>query len=272
MSTPAFFAVDGSNYTSLALARSYWSPSVIGGPATCAALARQLEQDLKEPAFKPSRFAVDLFKPTPAGQPLNVDTRLIRRGRRIIIASASLSVRGETTAQARCTFLREGPDTAATIWTRDRTPPVPSDAAVESIAKRGVPLFGSDGHPQGWSMNLAEHQGSTRKRMWSKTISAVEGEEPSPFVVAAIVSEATSLVTNWGDTGLEFINADISLSLARTPATTEMGVEADCHISDAGVAAGSAILYDRDGPLGISSTVALVNSADRIDLSRTHAH
>lgn len=59
--------------------------------------------------------------------------------------------------------------------------------------------------------------------------------------------------------------------MARTPATTEMGIEADCHISDTGVAAGSAALYDRDGPLGISSIVALVNSANRIDLSDARA-
>lgn len=272
MSKPAFFNLDAGIYLPLPLARSYWSPSVIGGPATCAALARQLERDFAEPGYKPSRFAVDLFRPTPADQPLTVHTQLVRRGKRIILADATLTAAGEATAQARFTLLREGPDAATTVWTRDQTPPVPSVADAESVINHGVPLFGSDGHPQGWSMNLADHQGSTRKRMWSKTISAVEGESPSPFVVAAIVSEATSLVTNWGDTGLEFINADISLCLARTPATTEMGIEADCHISDTGVAAGSAVLYDRDGPLGISSIVALINADSRIDLSGTRAH
>lgn len=265
---PAFFQHIDNAYVPLDLARSYWSPAVIGGPATCAALARELETSFSEKGFRPARFAVDLFKPTPADQPLVVKTRPIRSGNRIIVADAALCAGDMVTAQARCTFLRETTAPESTVWTRADTPPVPSTEQAAVLERFGVPLFGSDGHPDGWSMNLAEHQGSTRKRMWSKTIAAVQGEMPSPFVVAAIVSEAASLVTNWGSSGLESINADISLTLARTPATTEMGIEADCHITDAGITAASAVLYDRDGPLGISTVAALGNSANRIDLAQ----
>ena len=54
--------------------------------------------------------------------------------------------------------------------------------------------------------------------------SVVPEEVPSGFVVAASIADATSMVTNWGSNGVEYINTDISLTLARLPVGREIGL------------------------------------------------
>ncbi len=121
------------------------------------------------------------------------------------------------------------------------------------------------------SLSISGHLQRQRqqKRMWFKNITFIEGEEPSPFVVAVIVGEATSLVTNWGTEGIHFINADVTITLGRLPTSREIGIEADNHISSNGVAACSGTLYDRDGMLGTSVAVALANSRRRIQVDES---
>lgn len=87
-------------------------------------------------------------------------------------------------------------------------------------------------------------------------------------VHAAIVGEAASLVTNWGSAGVGFINADLTLTLARMPVGTDLGIETDNHLSAEGVATGSAVLYDREGPVGMCVVTAVSNAARQIDLAQ----
>ncbi len=108
--------------------------------------------------------------------------------------------------------------------------------------------------------------------MWSRGISAVAGEDATPFVAAAIIGESTSLVTNWSSAGVAFINTDLTLTLARMPQTNEMGVEADNHVSANGIAACSAVLYDRDGMLGTCVVSALSNPTRELDIAQLAEH
>ncbi|MGG7104796.1 hypothetical protein V2B23_28565 [Rhodococcus sp. 24CO] len=45
--------------------------------------------------------------------------------------------------------------------------------------------------------------------------------------------------------------------LARLPVGREMGVEADNHVSASGTAVGSAVSFDREGPIGEQRTINL---------------
>ncbi|MGG7104795.1 acyl-CoA thioesterase domain-containing protein [Rhodococcus sp. 24CO] len=129
-------------------------------------------------------------------EPLTIETTRIRDGNRIRVADASALHDGMVIARATAVFLRPSAQPAGQLWGRSAIPqPPPADLpALEQAIT--VPLFGSDDRPDGWSVAIHEHQGSNRKRMWSQRIAAVRGETPSPFVAAAIVGEATNLVTN----------------------------------------------------------------------------
>ncbi|KAF0847127.1 hypothetical protein FNL39_10324 [Nocardia caishijiensis] len=49
----------------------------------------------------------------------------------------------------------------------------------------------------------------------------------------------------------------MSITFSRMPIGVEMGIEAEGHLSDDGIAAGAAVLYDADGAFGMcTSTLA----------------
>ena len=77
-------------------------------------------------------------------------------------------------------------------------------------------LIGSD--DAGWSQAGTEHQNTSRKRVYHRTIDVVEGEQASPFVRTVVAAEATSLVTNLGTRGIGYINGDLTVGLSRLPA------------------------------------------------------
>ena len=73
------------------------------------------------------------------------------------------------------------------------------------------------------------------------------------------------MVTNWGSHGVEHINADITLTLARLPVSREVGLAAVDRISAEGIAIGTATVFDRQGRLGTATVSALANTKRSID-------
>ena len=262
---PAFFTLSGDRYVPRDLARGFWSRETISGPPACGIVARELENAYlaSEPEFFPARLTVDLSRPVPA-EPLLVRTRLSRDGRRIRVADAEVFGTDDENAVARATavFLRRSAQPPGAVWRPRSARPVPGD---DDPPPEVTPVYGSD---IGWSGDISAHRDSSRKRLWVRRIAAVHGELPSPFIKAAIVGEQASFVTNWGSMGVEFINVDATLNLARLPVGTGLGVEAEAHLSDDGIAACAATLFDTEGPVGICTVTALAAVDRRLDLSR----
>jgi hypothetical protein len=81
-----------------------------------------------------------------------------------------------------------------------------------------------------------------------------------------MVADAANLVTNWGDSGLEFINADITLAMARLPCEEQqIGLAAEQRFSDDGVMVGIATVLDRHGTLGTATVTALLQGSSTVD-------
>ncbi len=62
---------------------------------------------------------------------------------------------------------------------------------------------------------------------------------------------------------MNFINADYTLTLSRLPDGEYIGLAALTHYSHAGVATGTAALFDRIGPIGTATATGLVNPGFR---------
>jgi acyl-Coa thioesterase superfamily protein/acyl-CoA thioesterase superfamily protein len=261
----AFFHVSEYGFEPLPLASSTWSSRNMNGPAVCAILARALENDYGIERFVPSRFTVDLFSPA-RFETLTVATSEVRAGNRIRVADATAIQAGKAVARASAVFLKTSGQPPGDRWTRDTEPVPPTPelvaATVEVSAKK---LWHSDNQEQ-WSSISSEHQNAARKRVWSRPIGTVLGERPSQFVRAAIASEMTNMMTNWGTEGLGFINADLTLGLARLPIGEEIGVEADNHVAVDGIAVGTATLFDRHGVFGTGMVTAIGNAERQISL------
>jgi hypothetical protein len=263
---PAFFDLSGGRYVARELALGFWSRNTISGPPVCGIVARELELAYLENGteFVPARLTVDLSRPVPAA-PLTVRTELVRDGRRVRVADAMVYAADDgenAVARATAVFHRRSAQPPGAVWREQRARPVPGEGDPPAAV---TPVYGSE---TGWSGDITAHRSASRKRVWVRRIGAVAGEKPSPFVCAAIVGEQASFVTNWGVKGIEFINVDATLNLSRLPNGTELGVEADSHLSDAGIAACAATLYDRDGPVGVCTVSALASADRRLDLAR----
>jgi Acyl-CoA thioesterase C-terminal domain len=97
----------------------------------------------------------------------------------------------------------------------------------------------------------------------------VQGHPLTPFTRLAFVGDITSSLTHWGTGGLRYINADYTVTASRLPDGEFIGLAAQSHYGTAGVATGAATLFDRHGPIGTSSALALAQPAESFQPSYT---
>ncbi len=256
----AHFTVnDRREFVPTAYAQSHWGDDHLNGPAVVGLAARALELAHGAPEFQPSRLTVDLFRAA-RGVPTVVDVRVIRDGRRVRAAECDVRQGERVVARATLVQYRRGDVPAGQEWVAPMsfTPPPLDDPSV-------MTLVGSE--TAGWSPSPAEHQNTSRKSYYQRSIDVIAGEGNSAFVRAAMTAEATSLVTNLGSRGVGYINGDLTVGLARLPVGEWVGVQADSHWAADGVAVGTATLVDVDGPFGSGMVTAVGNPDAQIDFS-----
>jgi hypothetical protein len=238
------------------------------GVATAGALGREVETAVAAAGrtdLRPARFTVDLFR-APSMGPCRLSSRVVREGSRLMLLDAELAQDGAVVARASALFLKatENPDGA--VWTpADLPQPPPLDIAAVSDEPR-VPIFYSEGI--GWSQNFAEHQNGERKATWQTSLPIVVGEAPTPFQGLAGAADSTSMITNWGTAGVQFINTDITLAIARVPVSQEIGLTTVSRYAHDGIATGSAIVFDRQGPIGTTTVTSISNARRAVDFTQ----
>lgn len=302
--TSAFFtpysstaSSDSGVVTPTSYALSLWAPGTLNGPAVCALAAHRVEQQFSENGFRPARLTIDMFK-VAREVPTFTRGRLVRAGRRIRVAELDV-VQSESpnssdsntagadevvVARATTVFLRTSANPPGTRWQRPdeavtfRPPTDPiSDTDVMSRFSSDAPdRDAADASESGgttgasnsaWNTDMGAHQNGGRKRLWSHPLPAIDGEQATSFVKAVTAAESTSLVTNWGSSGIGFINCDLSVELARLPQGDWMGVEADSHLESDGISIGTAGLFDSHGMFGMGIVTAVNNAAAEIDFT-----
>jgi hypothetical protein len=202
---------------------------------------------------------VDLFRAA-RNVLTTLEIRVVRDGRRVRSAECDVVQSGRVTARATLVQYRPSVAPAGRLWASDASFPDPPETD-GTIA----PYVGSD--DVGWTRSPAEHQNESRKRFYNDGIRVVADEPNSPFVRAATVAEATSLVTNLGSAGVGYINGDLTVALSRLPVDDWIGIQADSHHAADGIAVGTATLFDRLGAFASGTTTAIANPAAQIDFS-----
>jgi hypothetical protein len=261
MTTPsAFFVADGDSFVPQPIARGPWGDT-ISGNYVGGILGHVLDRDAGDPDFQPTRLTVDLFRPA-ALAPVRVDTTITRQGRRLKLVDAVMT-QGETVvARASGLFLRRGEQPADPILSSPVTMP-PGPPTPEPIP-RGLAMlvwtYGRNDHTPGPGFGLDAWQHAGPKYIWVRDIRPlVAGEELTPFTRAAMAGDMVSSLTHFGAEGLQFINADYTLTLSRLPQGPYLGLAALTHYSHDGVATGTATIVDQHGPIGSGVANALAN-------------
>lgn len=250
----AYYTAHGDAFVPTSIARGPWGET-ISGNVLGGLLGYVIDRDYGDPDLQPARFTVDLFRPA-ALAPLAIRTEPIRTGRRIKVVDAQAVQDGEVVARASVVLLRRGAASPTGIWT---TPvdipappgpdPGPRDAPMQLVA-----------HGAGSSSDLSAWRHTGPKHIWLRNVAPlVEGQPMTPFTRAAMAGDVVSSLTHFGPDGLLYINADYTLTLSRLPESPEIGLSALTHYSDAGVATGTATLFDRRGPIGSGIATALLS-------------
>ena len=217
--------------------------------------ARAAEGVDHDPELRIARLTVDMFRSPPMSA-LNVTTSMVRDGRRVCVMEVSIRSRDAEVARATALLLRGGPHPEGMPW---RAPmwDVPRPDALPAPA-------GSDDNG-GWEIRLISPGGfwtAERKQCWTRDRwQLVEGEDLSPAVRAALAADLPNPMANSSAEGLQFINADLTLFLARAPVSDWIGVEVAGHLGHDGIAVGNCTLYDTSGAIGSATVCAITNAA-----------
>jgi Thioesterase-like superfamily len=256
---------DGDALVPTELACSLWSDDQMHGVALSGALARSLEQavgELGRSDLRPARYTVDLFRAARM-EPCHLRTTVVREGRRLCLVDVTMEQGEGPVARASGLFLQPSAPAPGEVWQPDTAfDPPPLELAPVSDEPR-VPLFSSE--RIGWSTSFAEHQNADRKMTWQTGVPVIPGEQASLFTAVASVADAASMVTNWGSNGVEHINTDIALTLARLPVSREIGLAALDRVSDDGIAVGTAAVFDRQGRIGAVVVSSIANAKRTVD-------
>jgi hypothetical protein len=248
----------------LELARSGWYSDHLRGMAVTGALARSAVREagrsVAAGAFSPARFTVDLFRPARM-TPTVVESKVVRTGRRLCLVDSSVVQSGVEVARARTLFLRPGASPGGRVGVGTTidvpSPPVQPPASEDRRLYHTVET--------GWTDPDETPDSASRRSTWHHPVALIEGEQVTPFQMTACVADVSNVVSNWGDQGLQFINADVTLSLSRLPRELRLGLSALTRLESEGIAVGTAALFDREGTFGTVGVVGLANAQNAVD-------
>jgi hypothetical protein len=253
-----YFLPTGEGLVPVPQASSPWSADMLHGRLLAGLAARAVERHPDVgPELRLARLTVDMYRFPPMA-PHQVTARVARQGRRVGAIDVSITAAGNEVARASALLLRPGDAPASTAW---RAPewdvPRPDDLPALT-APDGTPP-----DPNEWEIHLINQGGfwsDERKQVWSRdNRPLVAGEPLTPLVRAALSADLPNPLANAGAEGLAFINADLTLFLARPPMSDWIGLEVSAHLAADGLAIGECTLYDLDGAIGWSSVCAVAN-------------
>jgi acyl-CoA thioesterase len=247
----AVFQKDGERFVPTAAAGGPWSHETLHGGAACGLLARAIERGAPDPAFALIRLTVDLFRAIPRA-PLTVRVEPVRAGRRVHAVAASLCADGTEITRASALLLRRSEAAAGA----ELGPPPPGPAG---IATTRLSPDRRAGFPTGFHTTIecrwVSRGGETPPCVWMRLpVPLVEGEETTPLVHAAALADFGNALASFGAraAGREagYINADVTLYLARAPGAGWIALEAERQSEREGVGFVDVALYDERSRFG----------------------
>jgi acyl-CoA thioesterase len=261
----AFFTADGDVLVPSPIARGPWG-STISGTYIGGLLGRAVERAHDDPGLQPARLTVDLLRPVALADPVRVDTSVQREGRRIRLVDATMRQGDTVVARASALYLRRAEQPPDPAWTLPIEMPSPPEQPADVTGDFTMELWAYSANSEltSPSNDLSEWRHGGQKFAWVRDVKLlVDGEPITPFVRAAMAADVTSSLTHSSAGGLNFINADYTLTLSRLPDGEYIGLAALTHYSHDGVATGAATMFDRRGPIGTGVATGLVNPGFR---------
>jgi hypothetical protein len=224
-----------------------WDPAVQHGSAPAALVAWAAERIETTVPMRVARLTIDLLRPVPVA-PLEIRTEILRQGRKIQLASILLIASGTEVVRASVLKVRELQTALdARIVTPSLDLPPPGDSHEQPARIKSAFLDGISMRyvkPGLWRPGPAA--------VWYRAgRPIVQGEEITPLMRAAITADfcnGTSAVLDQRE--WSFVNADLSLSLARMPLGEWILLDAETWLGPDGGGIAFARMADTTGYFG----------------------
>ena len=246
--TDAIFRVEGHNIVTGPGAAGPWDATMQHGAAP-SSLVTWIAEQMPSPApMQIVRVSVDLLRPVPVA-PLTFQTEILREGRKIQLVGISLFAQGIIVVRATVLRIRMAqPKLPDAITDRPLKWPGPDDSrALKHNTSRNPFLAGL-------SMRAAHGDFLTLgpAAIWYRLDRPiVDGQPVSPVMRAVVASDfcnGTSALLDFRTH--TFINADLSVSLARPPVGDWILLDAESWIGPDGSGLAAAKLGDVKGYFG----------------------
>jgi hypothetical protein len=245
----AVYEVEAQHVKSSASAGGPWDPLMQHGAAPAALVAWAAERLDSEVPMRVARLTLDLLRPVPVA-PLEIRSEIIRRGRKIQVASICLTAKGVEVVRASVMKVRvSDPAVPKKLLAIPVNYPAP-DASHELSAEQRVKCAFLEGVSARLASGVRRRPGPAA--MWfraNQTI--VAGEQTSPLMRAAIAADFCNGVSSMLDMKeWSFINGDMTLHLARLPFGEWILVDAETWLGSDGGGTAIGRLADGTGYFG----------------------
>jgi Thioesterase-like superfamily len=244
----AIYRVDGDRVDVSPNAAGPWDPSMQHGSAPAALVVWAAKAIPTPVPMRIARVTIDLMRPVPLA-PLTLQTEVLRAGRKIQLCSIRLLADGVAVVNA----------TVLKIKTQALS--LPSDVAQAPVelpspeqSREDPAQFSNSPFVAGMSLRAARGQfgvpgpGAIWYRVDRPLVEGFAVSQAMRAVVAADFCNGTSAVLDFRE--WTFINADLTLSLAREPVGDWILLDAESWIGPDGAGLAMAALADRNGYFG----------------------
>jgi Thioesterase-like superfamily len=244
----AIFRVDGAKVVTSSHAAGPWDPKMQHGSAPASLVVWAAERIPTPVPMQVARVTIDLMRPVPVA-PLTLETEVLREGRKIQLCAIRLKAEGVLTVAATVLKIRsqaqplpDGPVEPALELPRpdqlpDHPPSFSSSPFVAGVSLRAA--RGSFGVPG---------PGAIWYRAERPLIEGFAISQAMRAVVAADFCNGTSAVLDFRK--WTFLNADLTVSMARQPVGEWILLDAQSWIGPDGAGLAMARLADTSGYFG----------------------
>jgi hypothetical protein len=245
----SIYRLEGMRAHTSKFAAGPWSRAMQHGSAPTSLIARMAEHKPTLAPMRVARITVDLIRPVPI-ETLDIETEIVREGRKIQLSNIRLLAGGTPVVRASVLKIRTaGQPLPPQAAPRKVDVPLPDDLAdAGQSGDDPVPFL------TGLSMRAAKGAFYTLgpAAIWYRANRAIiEGEPVSPLMRAAVAADfcnGASSVLPWDS--WTFINADLTITLAREPVGEWVLLDAETWAGEEGRGIAFADLADTKGYFG----------------------
>ncbi len=253
------YVPDGDLFVPTGHTRGPWDPRAQHGGAPSALLARCIERVDAPLPMEVARITVELMRPVPVDEPVLVQTRIVRPGKKVQVVEAVMATRdGTELCRAQALRIRREEMQPTTGGVVEIDPPPPPEEGRRQLGVGGEEAFAVTGVELRFVSGIFMELGAAT--VWVRLLQPViPGEEPSGVqraCAAADFGNGVSSIYEWGRT--VFINPDLTVHLGRMPVGEWICLEAVTHPGTHGRALAESRLFDTAGWVGRSLQSLLV--------------